>query len=441
MKNFNTGDKSPAIVAFENQLKSLAAEFMATKENIAETAVAKFEAKPSAGEAQNLLRIAKIFPSKSLAKFAEQLGNAKKKYDLAVSKSKNGEATVVKPQDTDMLVSTQFKPGLQTLINDYQYLLNDLVITHNQTLTHIDKYANEVVMRYSNAYSNAYKTCTDILSAHKDVLTSAANASAALWSVICNGVLSTCSTIGATAKIGAIIAPDWSSKHTTNFALGINVAEDVLQISADKILTTNLTVSSSNIIGELPLVYQNHMIIQFFSIWHKVLEKISKMCRTINAFMKALNDIIKKSGDNQSSMQLKILTAQQEEMAKEVAALKSDISKNLPEITKVNTSDVEKIFLLYLWSKTIPSFKELVEVKSYKIAVGNRYPESVVTLKAVYKTISWTLIDHWKSIGILDKTNCIKEDINFADDYVWNSWNDEIEQLVKWAKCYELPAF
>jgi hypothetical protein len=71
----------------------LAAKFMAIKENIAETAVAKFVAKPSAAEAQNLLRIAKIFPAKSLIKFAEPLGNAKKKYDLALSKVKSGEAT------------------------------------------------------------------------------------------------------------------------------------------------------------------------------------------------------------------------------------------------------------------------------------------------------------------------------------------------------------
>jgi hypothetical protein len=96
MKNSNMGGgKSLAIVALENQLKSLAAKFMAIKENIAETAVAKFVAKPSAAEAQNLLRIALIFTKKSRTEFAEQLGKAKKIYDLVVSKAKTGKTATV----------------------------------------------------------------------------------------------------------------------------------------------------------------------------------------------------------------------------------------------------------------------------------------------------------------------------------------------------------
>jgi hypothetical protein len=82
---------------------------MATKENIAETAVAKFEAKPSAGEAQNLLRIAKIFSSKSLTKFAEQLGKAKKIYDFAMSKAKVSEGAANKVVLQNTVISTNSK--------------------------------------------------------------------------------------------------------------------------------------------------------------------------------------------------------------------------------------------------------------------------------------------------------------------------------------------
>jgi hypothetical protein len=89
MKNINTENKSAEVLARQNQLKSLAVEFMAIKEEIAATAVAKFVLKPSVNEAQNLLRIAKIFTSKSIAKFSEQLSKAKSIYDLAVSKVKD----------------------------------------------------------------------------------------------------------------------------------------------------------------------------------------------------------------------------------------------------------------------------------------------------------------------------------------------------------------
>ena len=57
---------------------------MAEKEAVAQTFVARFAAKPSAAEAQKLLRISKIFSPKSIALYAAELTKAKTIFEAAV---------------------------------------------------------------------------------------------------------------------------------------------------------------------------------------------------------------------------------------------------------------------------------------------------------------------------------------------------------------------
>lgn len=64
----------------------------------------------------------------------------------------------------------------------------------------------------------------------------------------------------------------------------------------------------------------------------------------------------------------------------------------------------------------------------YRSGVGQAAP---------FRYISWGLIEHWQSLGILSKSSCNKENIDF-ETFEW-SWNDDIDLLIDWAKCYTLP--
>jgi hypothetical protein len=59
---------------------------MAIKEQVAKTTVAKFEANPSAKEAQSLLKLASIFSKKSRADFGQQLSRAETIYKAGAEK-------------------------------------------------------------------------------------------------------------------------------------------------------------------------------------------------------------------------------------------------------------------------------------------------------------------------------------------------------------------
>lgn len=59
---------------------------MAIKEQVAKTAIAKFEANPSVKEAQSLLKLASIFSKKSRADFAQQLSRAETIYKAGAEK-------------------------------------------------------------------------------------------------------------------------------------------------------------------------------------------------------------------------------------------------------------------------------------------------------------------------------------------------------------------
>lgn len=60
-------------------------------------------------------------------------------------------------------------------------------------------------------------------------------------------------------------------------------------------------------------------------------------------------------------------------------------------------------------------------------------------IEPVYGDVTWPLIEHWGKLGILKATLCNPEGIDFSS---WElSWNDEIDQLIKWATCYTAPEF
>ena len=94
---------------------------MAEKEAVAQTFVARFAAKPSAAEAQKLLRISKIFSPKSIALYAAELTKAKTIFEAAVSKVKAAENIANSPlteqhQENGDAQSVNFSDTNATLI-------------------------------------------------------------------------------------------------------------------------------------------------------------------------------------------------------------------------------------------------------------------------------------------------------------------------------------
>ena len=115
------GGKSPETIAAENQIKALYAQYVAEKEAVAQTFVARFAAKPPAAEAQKLLRISKIFSPKSIALYAAELTKAKTVFEAAVSKVKAAENIANSPlteqqQENGDAQSVNFSDTNATLI-------------------------------------------------------------------------------------------------------------------------------------------------------------------------------------------------------------------------------------------------------------------------------------------------------------------------------------